>query len=297
MVKALIGALALSALPCSLAFKNTSPFFVFSTLPYELSDASVASSEDVMRETIRAIEDCRAHTYILVRQDGISTEDLRDTRTTPRLAHYLSGQREDIKSTKVVSEVYGELDFNSDFLEQHLETRCGTEQPLKIDWQNGEIPKASGSSKRIIEVTFPEPAAASRAATFERNDSILDDIITTSVGSQDYTVIYMTSPPSREQEPASEKAQQTYQMETPFDEAVHMELKRDVGAHAKRAEEKKGGLFERYQFFTPGIFMGFVAVVPLFLVLYVGGTALAGLEVSYFAFSKEMGPAGRTKQG
>lgn len=46
-----------------------------------------------------------------------------------------------------------------------------------------------------------------------------------------------------------------------------------------------------------GIFMGFVAVVPLFLVLYVGGTALAGLEVSYFAFSKEMGPAGRTKQG
>jgi hypothetical protein len=43
--------------------------------------------------------------------------------------------------------------------------------------------------------------------------------------------------------------------------------------------------------------MGFVAILPLFAVLYVGVSAISGLEVSYFAFSREMGPAGQKKSG
>lgn len=83
-------------------------------------------------------------------------------------------------------------------------------------------------------------------------------------------------------------------MEHPFDEAVQMELKRDLSSH-KRATSKEGGLFERYQYFTPPIFMGFVAIAPLFLIIFVGLRALSSLEVSYFAFSKEMGPAAQRK--
>lgn len=85
-------------------------------------------------------------------------------------------------------------------------------------------------------------------------------------------------------------------MEDPFGEAVRMELKRDTTS-ARRADKRDdGGLFEKYQFFTPGIFMGFSAMVPLVLILGIGLRAIANLEVSYFAFSKEMGPTAQKKQ-
>lgn len=84
-------------------------------------------------------------------------------------------------------------------------------------------------------------------------------------------------------------------METSFDDAVHMELKRDTTSHKRVASSKQGGLFEKYQYFSPGLFMIFSAMVPLVLILFVGFQALGSLEVSYFAFSKEMGPSAQRK--
>jgi len=88
-----------------------------------------------------------------------------------------------------------------------------------------------------------------------------------------------------------------YEMESPFGDATQMELKRDLSSHVQRANSTNdAGLFEKYQYFTPGLFMGFLAVIPLFLILTVGVRALLSLEVSYFAFSKEMGPNAQRKQ-
>ena len=42
--------------------------------------------------------------------------------------------------------------------------------------------------------------------------------------------------------------------------------------------------------------MGFIAAVPLSLIVIVGVKALVSLEVSYFAFSKEMGPAAQRQK-
>lgn len=42
--------------------------------------------------------------------------------------------------------------------------------------------------------------------------------------------------------------------------------------------------------------MGLLATFLLSSILYIGVTAIAGLEVTYGAFSKEMGPAGQKKQ-
>lgn len=85
-------------------------------------------------------------------------------------------------------------------------------------------------------------------------------------------------------------------MDSAFPEAMQMELKRDLSSTAKHSNGTQPGLFERYQYFTPGLFMGFAAIIPLFLILLVGIRALLSLEVSYFAFSKEMGPSGQKKQ-
>lgn len=42
--------------------------------------------------------------------------------------------------------------------------------------------------------------------------------------------------------------------------------------------------------------MGLTVALLLFMILYVGISAIAGLEVSYMAFSKEMGPQAQKKQ-
>jgi hypothetical protein len=113
----------------------------------------------------------------------------------------------------------------------------------------------------------------------------------------DYTVIYITTPQTESQAKAQfQQEQYAYDMESSFPETIQMELKRDLSSSAQRSNSTQGGLFERYQYFTPGIFMGFAAIIPLFLILLVGIRALTSLEVSYFAFSKEMGPNAQRKQ-
>lgn len=42
--------------------------------------------------------------------------------------------------------------------------------------------------------------------------------------------------------------------------------------------------------------MGLTVTVLLLLILYIAVSAISGLEVSYMAFSKEMGPAAQKKQ-
>jgi hypothetical protein len=114
---------------------------------------------------------------------------------------------------------------------------------------------------------------------------------------QDFTVIYMTTPV--EESVAKAQLQQDtppYEMENSFGNFDQLELKRDLSSHVKRVNAtSSAGLFERYQYFTPGIFMAFSAIIPLFLILLVGIRALTSLEVSYFAFSKEMGPNAQKK--
>ena len=97
-----------------------------------------------------------------------------------------------------------------------------------------------------------------------------------------------------------------------------MELKRafDIGKRESNANITlpDGGLFERYQYFGPGkleslnhsgvllltppqgIFIGLVVSFILLSILYVGISGIAGLQVSYAAFDKEMGPAAQKKQ-
>ena len=129
-------------------------------------------------------------------------------------------------------------------------------------------------------------------------DAALDDFIINDAKSHDYTVIYLTTPQTESQAHEAIK-QYTYEMDDSFPEAMQMELKRDLSSHANRTNRTNSsqvGLFEKYQYFTPGIFMGFAAIIPLFLILLVGIRALTSLEVSYFAFSKEMGPNAQKKQ-
>lgn len=123
-------------------------------------------------------------------------------------------------------------------------------------------------------------------------DTKLGKIISKAAASSgdDYTVIYYS--------PREEgKAHKPVHAESP---AIQLELKRSAAdVVAPRAAARDGNssapLFVKYQFFTPGIFMGLVAVLIMLAILYVGLSAVSSLEIPYGAFDKEMGPAAQKK--
>ena len=71
-----------------------------------------------------------------------------------------------------------------------------------------------------------------------------------------YTVIYTTSPVSQRHHLVEDT--EPYEMDRTFGSPAHMELKRDLSAYKRNASHGNtalvdGPLFERYQFFGPGI--------------------------------------------
>lgn len=150
---------------------------------------------------------------------------------------------------------------------------------------------------RIIKVDFTSPPSeyAARGAKLADHDAFLHAIIT-SLGGSSLTVVYTTSPPSGRHVPQTPPA---YEMESStYESVLHTDLKRDVSAHADAGDSTPNlPLFDTYLYLNPAIFTGLFVAVLLFLILYVGINAVASLQVSYFAFSKEMGPSGpRHKQ-
>ncbi|PVH97171.1 BIG1-domain-containing protein [Periconia macrospinosa] len=277
MVNSFVGALALASVPSALAFRNSSPYFLFSTaeLLIPSSNAEIAPVVDVTDSVIEALKGCPTKSYIFVQQDGVSQADYLDKYAAPRLSHYLSGKEQKIRSTMAIPEVISSTSARdrmatpaqqiTDYLQQH----CGA-----VDAED-----ATDKDGTKFNIGL---------------DAKLEDLIVDFAGSDDYTVIYTTTP---RQEPRYPQASaKMYEMESPFADMAQMELKRDLSSHKRASSSKKeGALFERYQYFSPGIFMAIIAIVPLFSIIFVGLRALTSLEVSYFAFSKEMGPAAQRK--
>jgi hypothetical protein len=291
MIKPLVGALALAALPSVLAFSNTSPFFLFSTGALKLApnaEASVAEASRVTADVIEALKDCPTKSYVVVEQWGVSAADFADGRSAPRLSQYMAGKDGHVKTTFAVPDVVGHVD--RDAVVAHLKSKCGH--------QAGSNVYAAPGPNRLQRESGLQSAGMydyyTNAPDLTIADETMDSLI---LKETDLTVIYITTPiDERVAKAQLHEENPPYEMENVFGSYPQLELKRDLSSHVKRANStNSAGLFERYQYFTPGIFMAFSAIIPLFLILLVGVRALTSLEVSYFAFSKEMGPNAQKK--
>lgn len=200
--------------------------------------------------------------------------------------------RDGVRTTLAIPDVVGSIDL--DTIQLHLEEKCGH----RAEWIVRSAPGPDKAQReRMLQRTGMRTAHNSEeCAKLTSADETMQSLITKE-SSQDFTVIYITS--SVEESVAKALLQEDsppYEMETVFGGFDQLELKRDLSSHVQRANStNSAGLFERYQYFTPGIFMAFAAIIPLFLILIVGIRALTSLEVSYFAFSKEMGPNAQKK--
>ncbi|KAI6383587.1 hypothetical protein MCOR25_000040 [Pyricularia grisea] len=267
------------------AFSDSSPFVFLSTAqiarPSTASTAQLQSSSQVLSTAKSMLESCPTERYLLISQPNAHASDLRcaadhpGCRKAPNLVRYASSD-----SPLSVAEVFGSLSFG-DFAD-HIKASC-----MQL-----------GKTAHVVEHTLKElptsKGPVERAAALEENDRELGNILDTAHDQGDYTAIYFSNP--NDFKP----------YESGFDDSIHMELKRQLvdtplakpRAAGKVSDNSTGhhdGLFHRYQFFTPGIFMGLLAMFLMMTILYVGLQALGSLQVPYGAFEKDMGPAAQRK--
>ncbi|KAI0422147.1 ER protein BIG1 [Xylaria grammica] len=256
------------------AFSDSSPFILFSTakLSKPISQEQLQSSSTILESTKQLLSSCPTSRYLFVSQPNLNAGHLSSKAAVPKLSDTLSYAA----TSYSVAEVIGELDVKS--ITAYIRDTC-------------ELPP---SAIDVIDL-LPVPSSAAEGVNIlKKNDDelgmVLEQYKTSAEGS--YTVVYTAGP--RTEKP------QTYTAEFTDSGAGHSELKRqlhDVNAVGRRARSDKNlPLFEKYQYFTPGIFMGLIALIILMSILYAGISALASLQVSYGAFDKEMGPAAQKKQ-
>ncbi|RDI79526.1 hypothetical protein Vi05172_g10350 [Venturia inaequalis] len=277
------------ALQSVAAFKDTSPFFLFSTSQItstHLENAQLASSSSLSSQIHNFLSSCPTETYIIVSQPGVSATDYSPRFSAPHLRHLLNKTEKTGPSTVTIPEVAGDIDAHA--ITRYLEDQCAAEI-LKADAATGTIPN-DGNYPRIVRVEFSAlPSQQSdRVIQLSENDAFLHAVIS-ELGGKEFSVIFTTTPP----EDTAPIVPDQYEMDDSYN-VLHTDLKRDVQSRAS-SNGTSLPLFETYQFLSPAIFMGLMVFFLLFMVLYVGITAVASLQVSYFAFSKEMGPSGQKK--
>ncbi|KAK3359235.1 BIG/ATPase V1 complex, subunit S1 [Lasiosphaeria hispida] len=281
--------LAATLLACTAAvqaFSDSSPLIIFSSSnsisTYPHGETNLMTNTQALAQAKQLLQECPTSRYILVSQPNTHYADIRDAGPggkwhMPNLAHFVT----DVFKTKMaytVSEVIGQVSGTA--LGDYVTATCA-EQGKTVSVERVELTHLPG----LKEMNKREEVVAD-------NDHELGQLLETL--DNDWTVILFSDP----------NEFQTYEPE--FIEAVHTDiivsdLKRHVQNKrvfiSQRVSNSTNNLplFEKYQFFTPGIFMALIALVVILSILTVGLKALASLEVSYGAFDKENGPAAQRK--
>jgi hypothetical protein len=250
------GALAF-AVGTAHGFRDTSPFFMFSTSKSaNLHDEGLSANLDSRLRTASSLtadvssilSQCPTDLYVIISQPGVRPSDYASTRTTPGLSRKIAnGKKQGIRSSTTIHEVVGNVDVES--WHNILESECGA-QIVEVDAAIG-IPTEQKTMPVVYNVWLPAPTTPE---DLTENDAFFASVMDI-VPSQTYTVLYVTSPGkmSRRVRIADSGL---YEMDVQAQETLHIDLRRDLSSGLqKRANNETlvdGPLFDRYQFLTPG---------------------------------------------
>ncbi|QUC18944.1 uncharacterized protein UV8b_03185 [Ustilaginoidea virens] len=267
--QSLASALALSG--AAFAFSDSSPWVLLSTseMPRQPNANQLQTSSEVAKFTKDFLGGCPTDRYLIVTQPGLRATDLgqADGCSMPHLCRIV--QDAHVKGQYSVAEVVG--DVTGARYTEHIRAACSEK----------------GKVASVIQVPLEPLSPDSRAQILGRNDDALSKELDATTLGNSYTILLYAPP----REPL---------YDSEFLQPLHLDMKRGVDdAPVPRANDTQRDtrpLFEKYQFFTPGIFMGIIVALVLLSILGAGIRGLASLEVSYGAFDKEMGPAAQKKQ-
>ncbi|KAL8363283.1 hypothetical protein RB601_009180 [Gaeumannomyces tritici] len=234
-----LGASLLALASSACAFSDSSPFVFMSTADIErpsfFNGNQLQSNSQVLRSAKAMLDACPTDWYLLISQPNVHASDLRCTSEDLRCRRAPNLVRNAPLARLSVSEVVGSLSFE-DFSE-HIKAAC----------------LQQGKKVHVVEHTLRElpssRGADERAAVLEENDHELGKILDNAQDEGEYTAIYFSNP----------NKFKPYEAE--FGEPVHMELRRQSVPPLVQARAAGGnsthrpapmGLFQKYQFFTPG---------------------------------------------
>ncbi|KAJ5498838.1 BIG/ATPase V1 complex subunit S1 [Penicillium expansum] len=284
------GLLALGAAAVN-AFRDTSPFFLASTSEVLTNSAYIQTGTSLLEHLASSLSTCPSDYYVVVYQPGVHSSDFSTRKSAPRLGAKMLGKDSSIRSKMSINEVAGLVEPKE--IKSLLETKCKA-QTTAVDASSGSYPSSFEKGPRIVDVEFPMLSLDSnRAQQLSEFDGFLADVIERLPSSSKYTILYITSPREFPETDSViyEASGDSYQ------DSLHMELKRDYSAHASASNPSSNStsLFEEYQYFTPGIFMGLMATFLFLAILYIGIGALSSLEIPYAAFEKDTSAAVQKK--
>ncbi|KAJ5491442.1 hypothetical protein N7539_003009 [Penicillium diatomitis] len=275
------------------AFRDTSPFFLASTSELLTTSANVKASASLFTDLTTALKSCPSEYYVIVNQPGVHSSDFATRKSVPRLGAKMLGKDKSVRSKMSVNEVSGLLEAKQ--IQEMLTEGCQA-QTTVINGSSGQYPSSFETGPRVIVVEFPMLSLGSdRADQLSNNDGLIADIIDRIPSSSKYTLLYVTSP---REFPETDSV--VYESEDAYTDSVRVELKRDYSSHSSESREsnpdRTTSLFDKYQFFTPGIFMGFMASFLCLIILYIAINAISSLKVPYAAFEKDTSVAVQKKQ-
>ncbi|ESZ94597.1 hypothetical protein SBOR_5008 [Sclerotinia borealis F-4128] len=279
------------------AFKDTSPFLLFSSseLPpsMQIESQELDTTSSILRNTKSFLSTCPSDVYIIIQQPALAVSDFSALDSIPHMKAAISDSR--VKATYSVTDVIYEGGNLAEELAEHIEASCGK----KVERRNNVgLESADGNANGVIVSNFNALSTekVSRAEELNDQDVMLNSVFYEHLSrGPEYTVIYTTTPLGSVLQ-QDEPELPIYNAE--FDATAHIDLKRDFrikSDNSTNAHDTRP-LFEKYQYFTPGIFMGLVVGIIFLSILYVGLSAVSSLQVSYGAFDKEMGPSAQKKQ-
>ncbi|CAI7604397.1 unnamed protein product [Penicillium manginii] len=290
-----VGLLALAAAAVD-AFRDTSPFFLASTSELLANSAYIKTSASLFDDLSSSLSSCPSDYYVVVHQPGVHSSDFSTRKSAPRLGARMMGKDKSIRSQMSVNEVAGLLDVKE--IKNILQEKCKAETTA-IDGSSGEYPSYFDSAPRVIDIEFPMLSLGSdRASQLSDNDGLISDIIDRLPPKSKYTLLYVTSP--REFPESDSVIYESDGAGSSYLDPVHMDLKRDYSSYKSDSSDSESdrriSLFDEYQFFTPGIFMGLIATFFFVTILYIGVSALSSLQVPYAAFEKDTSAAAKKQQ-
>ncbi|KAH7408952.1 BIG/ATPase V1 complex, subunit S1 [Cadophora sp. MPI-SDFR-AT-0126] len=276
---------------CAVAFKDTSPFVMFSDsiLPQDLNTAQLQTSSSILTSAKAHLSTCPSQIYYILTQPSLLSSELG--AHAPHLKNAVG--HDSVKGRLAVNEVVGLKVGDAEELVKVLERECGAVVGNGKDVVKGKTVVVTKDWRAI------EGERKERGRMVEDFDSTLYPLLSGLSSGPKYTVILLTTPATNisPAHPQTNEKENSIVYEPKFMEPLHMDLKRDIYARERNESGvvDRRPLFEKYNFLSPGLFMGLLVTILLLAILSVGIGAISSLEVSYGAFDKEMGPAAQQK--
>ncbi|KAK0882151.1 hypothetical protein LTR87_004106 [Friedmanniomyces endolithicus] len=270
------------------ALKDAYPFLMLPTSPDDASlpqSRQIALAADIEAQTIEYIASTRRDRYFIFTQPGLQAADFKHM---PKLRQRVSKLKDGEGAYVQIPEVVGGVSVETIAASMVGKMGIGATGGMREQ----EMPALSSSmseSDRAVAVAMTDDYIGALLAEME--DLLIEP----------YLFIFAGEAPKSDNWSVEDHRDLPYEMDEPYP-TLHTDLKRDTRTyHVRQANSSAENpqrhlpLFEKYKFLSPALFMGLTVSLILFSILYVGVSAIAGLEVSYAAFSKEMGPQAQNK--